>query len=509
MSCDLLSACKPLIERFQALAATDAEFRAQLRELGRAVAALIVEPEQQPAASGQPEAPGPPAPGESLADKLAPLLEAVSGHVGGAYLNAPSAPVPRTDKEENLTLLEDRLRLKAEGARWAATRQRWLRADVDYRTEIEPRDRDIIARAKALPECFLWMCHPDHPIPDDLSQYEILAGCFDAAALAVNLLRTLTDSSPRDTDTLAEAMLLAAEAQSALRVIVGFLNRNPDRDQLRLFHWLRNLAAKVKILIPRYMRQEDIADPVAWPERLERLRQLERKLKDLKDRDKARRSLFNRIRYHLKLIRANPERDHAHDWQTIARCVDELVAGGLPPSNVELRELLLPVIDDVPDFESVPKNFELVLREIDRYAASRPTRLEPLGGNERNNGEVREVAELLRGRALVMIGGDRRPYAEQALLDAFGLSELIWIETREHQTHAVFEPHVARPDVALVVLAIRWSSHGFGEVKSFCDKYNKPLVRLPAGYSPNQVAFHIVNQVGDRLRQSATLTESP
>ena len=102
-----------------------------------------------------------------------------------------------------------------------------------------------------------------------------------------------------------------------------------------------------------------------------------------------------------------------------------------------------------------------------------------------------------------MIGGDRRPFSSDALIDSFGLKELVWIETREHQTHTVFEPHVARPDVALVLLAIRWSSHSFGEVKEYCDKYAKPLVHLPAGYNPNQVAFHILNQVGERLRETA------
>jgi hypothetical protein len=75
---------------------------------------------------------------------------------------------------------------------------------------------------------------------------------------------------------------------------------------------------------------------------------------------------------------------------------------------------------------------------------------------------------------------------------------LIWIEGRD-QTYTSFEPDVANPDVAVVVLAIRWSRHGFGEVKEFCDKYHKPLVRLPGGYNPNQVAYHILHQVGERL----------
>ena len=109
------------------------------------------------------------------------------------------------------------------------------------------------------------------------------------------------------------------------------------------------------------------------------------------------------------------------------------------------------------------------------------------------------MAELLRGREVVLIGGEARPFAAEALREAFGLRELIWVGTRDHQSHAPFEPYVARPDVAVVLLAIRWSNHGFGEVKEFCDKYGKPLVRLKAGYHPNQVAVHVLAQAGERL----------
>jgi len=120
---------------------------------------------------------------------------------------------------------------------------------------------------------------------------------------------------------------------------------------------------------------------------------------------------------------------------------------------------------------------------------------------------VRRAAELLRGQTIVLIGGDRRPMAVEALTAAFDLKELIWVEGRD-QTYADFEPQVARPDVAVVILAIRWSRHGFGEVKEFCEKYNKLLVRLPGGYSPNQLAFHIMSQVGDRLGKVIVMTEA-
>jgi hypothetical protein len=54
--------------------------------------------------------------------------------------------------------------------------------------------------------------------------------------------------------------------------------------------------------------------------------------------------------------------------------------------------------------------------------------------------------------------------------------------------------------MALVLLAVRWSSHSFGEVRQSCDRHGKPLVRLPGGYNPNQVAAQILSQCGERLR---------
>jgi hypothetical protein len=74
-----------------------------------------------------------------------------------------------------------------------------------------------------------------------------------------------------------------------------------------------------------------------------------------------------------------------------------------------------------------------------------------------------------------------------------------WQGSADHCSHYEFEPAIRRDDVAAVLLAIRWSSHSYAEIRAFCDRYGKPLVRLPAGYSPNQVATQILQQAGKRL----------
>jgi hypothetical protein len=112
---------------------------------------------------------------------------------------------------------------------------------------------------------------------------------------------------------------------------------------------------------------------------------------------------------------------------------------------------------------------------------------------------VTEAARLLAGKSVVLIGGSPRPNSHAALKAALDIKELLWIETRVHESIDKFEPYIARSDVALVLLAIRWSSHSFGEVKQFCDRYDKPMVRLPGGYNPNQVAAQILAQCSRQL----------
>ena len=56
-------------------------------------------------------------------------------------------------------------------------------------------------------------------------------------------------------------------------------------------------------------------------------------------------------------------------WLALINVVDEIVRDGVPPSNREIRELLLPVIDELPALDEIPSGFRLVLREIDRFLA--------------------------------------------------------------------------------------------------------------------------------------------
>ncbi len=278
MSEDLSIPANVLLSRLIPLVSQDAQLLAVLRGLAQEfltlteVAAPVAVPAVADVAAGEPplpEAVAPAAPSRHVALPSAPGIEVPVGW----YRRVVAA-------EGDLQRIEARCRLKAEGARWAAARQRGLRDGADYYTEIEPRDREIISKAKALDDCFLWMSHSSAPIPADLRLWEDVAGCFEAAAMAVALLRQVHENGEKYRGFLEKAIDLTAEAQSALRMAVELVDGKPDSDQHRIFHWLRQTSAEEQIAISRFMRLDDPADPARWNDLQERISQLDSEIEE-------------------------------------------------------------------------------------------------------------------------------------------------------------------------------------------------------------------------------------
>jgi hypothetical protein len=304
------------------------------------------------------------------------------------------------------------------------------------------------------------------------------------------------DSGISQKGRLEQSLPLLAEAQSALRAAMQMLRRPDEPEQTEVFEWLKTTAARRHVYIKRFMRAGDLADSSRWDDLLDHIDVMDAKCRKARSWSPQQESAFELIRSRVKPIQEGQAAEQ--EWHDVIEAVNELVKSGVPPSNRELRELLLPAIDGPPEPDDLPEGFRLVLREIDRFLATRRPPADEENPPE-PTAEVLEARRLLQGRTVVLIGGIRRRGPQRLLKTALGLAELIWIETREHQSITAFEPAVARPEVSLVLLAIRWTSHVFGEVKQFCDRYGKPLVRLPGGYSPNQVAAQILAQSSGQL----------
>lgn len=410
----------------------------------------------------------------------------LSASIANVAVSKPPPSSPITDAD--LPKVEAALRLKAEATRWAITRQRLTSKKVDFRKDIEPTDQQLLTKGKAQ-NCYLWM----NRVPlqgAEVGHWTDVAACYETAAEAVALVQLALAEQSRQLET---SLNLLAEAQSALHCAVGLVNDSPDSDQVSLHHWLKTKTAERQIVVKRFMRAADPADPDTSSDIAARIKALFVPLNESTQLHKRQEGRLRRIKYHLKTISDGSTTEH--DWRTVVSTIEEMVGDGLPPSNVAIRELLLPHLASLPDYGELPVGFRRVLQEIDRFLETRSVE-EPLSEPELPSADAKEARRILAGQSALFVGGRCRPTAKEALETALGLKELIWFETREHESLRVFEPYVARPDVGVVFVAIRWSSHSFGDLKTMCQKYGKRFVLLPAGYNPNQVALMVVQQLG-------------
>lgn len=415
-----------------------------------------------------------------------PLHELTLGRSPVRPLEVPRGHSEPTGSELALPMeeVERDCRQKAEALRWAVERQRRLAEGVSVVEADTPVQAELASWAETLINALYWSAEGTSASLDRLDD---VAGGFEVAAESLALVREAGGSGLARVKGWDRLLPIVAEAQSALKAALhGF--EADDSDQLKIFEWVRSTAARYRVFLPRYMRVEDRADPSRWSDRLARI---DREFEKLARGSHAR--ALGALDAALRQLADGDE-----GWPAVGAAVDAMLAEGVAPSDRRFRERLLPLIDGLPDRDDLGAGLVLVLRELDRYLA---TRTEPIATRPAAEAseDVKAVAHALEGRSVVLIGGLRHRQAQESLRRAFRLQELIWIATRVHQSIEPFEPVIAQREVALVLLAIRWSSHAFGDVKRFCDRHDKPLVRLPGGYSPNQVAAQIRGQVSGRL----------
>ena len=213
-----VTALKAAIHRLRQLASEDAQLRTQLRRMAEAIFEITDIPDQPAVAVQEPVAQEPPV-GQVAAEVISPV-ETQEPAPAPAPAVVPeahlSAPPPIVLPEQNLgqaepaveparithptrwrkttncafSLIEARCRLKAEGARWAVTRRRLVAEGANFRTEIEPKEQDIISRAGSLEDCLLWMCQLSGTSPN---RYEDVARCFDAVADILSVVKQARD----------------------------------------------------------------------------------------------------------------------------------------------------------------------------------------------------------------------------------------------------------------------------------------------------------------------------
>ena len=488
MTDELAEALVALFERLGPYVRSDPHLRDAVHGLGRAIATWADQFAPAPTTHVVEQA----APAGAV---LPPPPVVIPADFSLARPPAPIRPLVFADDEGrglvpvDLPVIARRCHLKAEAARVVAARKRGGTA---------PAPDDLVRLANELPDCDLWMLHPGDYV-DAPKAWEDLGGAFAVGAEAANLLAILQTLPDALAERHRERVLYAgAEAQALMWAGVLDVHRRVDNDQVHLFVHVREFARNSQIYINRYLKKEDRVSADQWPDLLSRLAVLRDALAEARGKARTRDKGLTNLKYKLRKMAEAPA-NAAPEWPRVLELLEGVVSAGVPASNADIRELLLPVLDTLPEDQEPGPNAERVFSAVNEYLATRPAPANDMG-TEKPAAEICAVAELLRGRQAVLIGGVERNAARRSIEQAFGLNELNWVSTRPHESVTIFEPAVARPEVAVVLLAIRWASHSYGDVKAYCEKYGKPMVYLTGGYNPNQIAHQILAQVGDRLR---------
>jgi hypothetical protein len=267
--------------------------------------------------------------------------------------------------DNDLALIAERCRLKAEGARWAVERDGLLREGADFSFDVRPGDQDIIGRARELLNCFLWMNQPRSDIWSRSENYLSLADCFDTLAECVEAILVTTDLEDR-TQFMA-AIEMMAEAQSALRTAVSRVESHPDSDQQMIYYWLRNRANQDRFYISRFMKISDPADPGRNDDVHDRAFELlelvtpDRHLTTQIERGMA------KARHHVERIATAEDASDEYDWSRAAESIESVIECGISCDNEELVELVAPYAERLVDQEW-PQGFQNLLATAIRRA---------------------------------------------------------------------------------------------------------------------------------------------
>lgn len=425
-----------------------------------------------------------------IGDVLAQIqVRGTSDEIARARGSACEAPDRETRefRQVDLSLIVRRSTLKAEACSVAVTR----RAAVDTAEEAAQvaRVNGLLQRAKQLDSCFLWMLFPDREQPGDADLLQTRE-CYENLARACKVAQgTDGETGP---DRRHSSLALLAEAQSALRAQLErtWLTR-PDQCQEDAFQFLDETTTSEGIYVERHMRRSDPADPNAWADLRARLE--ERLSADAVRESELKRAktFLDKISFHARGAASAPdERDH--HLRRIEDAISGLGALAIAPEDRRVRERLQSIARIAVDVGELP----LLARAVNCTTENRSSE----SRTRAFSSAVMRVRDMLRGSVLVIVGGERRQDAVDRLVEAFEIRGVEWIVLNEHTTAAPLHAPIARADVLVVAVLIKLTGHQHSDEAAAAARIaGKALVRIPAGYSPEQIAAQILEQASDRL----------
>ena len=398
--------------------------------------------------------------------------------------------------EPDLSMIARRCALKAASCEVVLRRQRAVAGSAEEAALVAEID-GLIRQAQSLPLCFLWAPYRKMTLPPEDVVFQAGRG-YENLALIVALAERI-HAEPGLRRHLPDALDLLAESQCALRVILErtWLTR-ADQDQFDSFVWVSRVTKQEQIFVSRHLRLDDPADPADHERLHAAILEFGTHIDGATKRTKDAVAAINKLRYHVKRAAESPDETELAGLRGAA---DGLARAGLEPDDKRIRDLVGPLS---PLAASSADIGEYLTRAV-RLAGERSDGQagEPREARAYSAG-VAQVRAMLEGSRIVVLGGQDIAHQRERITEAFALGDLDWVSLREHASSEPLHSAIAAPGTRLVVALVKLAGHQHIEdARRWARQHERPFVMVPGGFSPEQVAAAVLEQVSGRLGGSA------
>ncbi|MDO4576073.1 MAG: hypothetical protein Q4D98_12770 [Planctomycetia bacterium] len=169
----------------------------------------------------------------------------------------------------------------------------------------------------------------------------------------------------------------------------------------------------------------------------------------------------------------------------------------IKPNHPRLRNLFLPVMEKFPEEQNYPAEFYETCQAVTVWQNEQAEKMELSFPNEAEGYEedenIQKVREYLRGKSIVLIGGQPMPHLMERVERAFHCN-VLWNKTSHGESLDRYQSLVRNPEVGLFVVFVKWASHKHSE--ELCQmilKRGKKVARLHTETNPRTIAKKIVS----------------
>lgn len=398
----------------------------------------------------------------------------------------PSEPVA------DLEMVQRRAQWKGDALRFALER----RSSGGEGEELKATEEKLRTSLGSLPECYPWMLDGPMPLPAD-GPVGIAADAYDALARVAEVAHELEIQSA-GLAPASDLLYLMAEAQSGVLVAVRNLGLRGDSDQRDLFAWLKDQTTRHRVYVDRHMRLDNPADPTKAKDLLKRINEGSDEFSKRVTARKERGTLLNKLRYHASRAQDGELLDG--DRESIASALEQWSSLGLATRDRTLVELAQELACSHADDQELISVLNPFL-EGQAPKAAQPGNPDPPSIPERDL--QAESRDLLADVSVAGMYQEGDEVDFDSLEKALCPKELIQVAVQDLSDADAVRTVVSGLETDLILLGVRLEPDAYSALKEVCTERELLFVRLPDGYSSDQVAKQVLRQVGWRLRKAS------